>query len=139
MKFDQILISHIGECGKYQIQVIAIVCIREIFSALHNMGVVFLAATPVFLCENEQFDINPKLKNCSLEEKSNLTSPWDIYSKQIDYCLIYDGNFSQLESCTFNKTATDLLGNVTKDCTIWDYDTSQHAGTLTTEVGMGYI
>ena len=48
MNFDEILSRHLGEIGRFQIIVVAVLCLEEFFMPMVTLIPVFIAAVPEF-------------------------------------------------------------------------------------------
>ena len=92
MDFDQLLIQHIGEFGRYQ-KILYIALSLVLFpAAFNNMAIVFLAAEPNHWCQVS--GLEPY--NVSTETHWNLTIPLERSGEQwrFSQCQMYDRNFT---------------------------------------------
>ncbi len=73
MLFDDLLIQHLGQFGRYQKWLCFLLSLIGIPVAFNNMEIVFLAAVPDFWCQPADV---PVLKDLPQDIVYNVTMPW---------------------------------------------------------------
>lgn len=74
--FD-IVLSHLGLCGRYQLFLVFIVYYTIIPCGMHQVVAVFISAIPTFRCFIPGIDDSGKYNNVSHYDIMNATSPID--------------------------------------------------------------
>ncbi|XP_072182317.1 organic cation transporter protein-like [Diadema setosum] len=135
MGFDDIL-AHLGEFGRYQRWVYAVMCLVNIPSGMQQMAQVFLAGGSDHWCkvgswENEDCVQWGLADDQCLEAKRNASAPMDGNeedSQCYKYTIVDGLPFSpSLDPTTYNNT------NVTECNDGWVYDRSQYHSTIVQE------
>ena len=135
MDFDELLIDHVGECGRYQKFICLCLAATGIPCAFATMELVFLTITPPHWCDVGS--ISPAMASLNESTFMKLTIP-DTH-KEDSYipnkCLQYDRNY-------MNATESDIsewlcFGNDsrTAGCSSWTFKPGHIDNTLVTEVG----
>ena len=131
MEFEELLINHVGECGRFQKFVVFYAMLFHLFGAFNNMGTVFVAGTPEHWCAT------PELDHLDLTEDQtrNLTVP--VEEGEYSQCSMYARNYS-------GWSMADVMDCVTTGCNQdvevvpctqgMAYSTEQYQSTVVSEV-----
>ncbi len=153
MKFDDILIDHVGEFGRYQKLIVLIISLTSIVAVFNGIDIVFAGATPKYWCEPPA---NVRgLQNLTREELFNLTSPLITETDgtlSYDVCQQYDysgnGNLTYTHvlededagdaNATFGRSINRQVNipRTIHKCQTWIYDKSQYLSTTVTQVSI---
>ena len=132
MDFDALLISHIGEFGRYQMVLLLASCSAGICICLNNLDYIFSGITPPFRCDFQ--GLNQLASNLSFDELTKLISPTSTRGV-VDACLVYRYNYSDLTVVDAKKII--MSGNLTQHssekCKSWIYDKEKYVTTMVTE------
>ena len=125
MKFDDIF-HHIGDIGPYQILLVFLVGLLEIFSdtLLYN----FLAARVDHWC------YIPELQHLDINFQKNFSIPRDT-DGNYEECIMYDLNYTAYNNLTSYDFAGNMSGLPTVGCKYgWLYDRSEFTETIVSSV-----
>ena len=131
MKFDHILDTYVGSCGRYQKLLILLLSIPSIFSALYAFEVIFSAGHMEHWCKVPQPQEGPAA-NLTQEEWLNLTVPWveaDGHWER-SQCQVYTSNVSYVYENVSMSNGTQTMST----CSSYEYDTSVFKSTIVSEV-----
>ena len=89
MEFDDLLINHLGEFGRYQKIIFCLVSLTSIYFAVTNLGIIFIAGVPDHRCSVPELErlglVEDRIKNLSIPLEENADGTQE-YSK----CKMYD-------------------------------------------------
>lgn len=145
--FDDIL-KLVGTHGKWQIMVFFLTALTGFFVAFHNMGAVFLAATPKHWCSSSEFKILKNNYSWTEDDIKNVFIPYDYHENNKVYasCTMYHVNFSHFKANDWYDP--EFIYNYTRQnpnilhkqhCTSWTYDRSEYISTVISEVIVRHI
>lgn len=128
MDFDQLLIEHVGEFGKYQKFVYFLVCLAAIPTAFNNMEIVFVAGVPDHHCYVEgMYTYN----GTDREQLINASIPWELKDGKMarSQCYIHAHNRSI-------HSSTSAAQPVKEPCRRWHYDKSVFDATIVSKFNL---
>ena len=136
MNFDELL-NVTGGFGRYQVQLMLVVILLTLNSAIITMNSVFFAGSADHWCKIPEL----RALNLTEDQEKNLSIPLENRDGRLQYsqCLRYSVNYSQLAVDNQNDTIwpdqSFRHGNETMPCDQgWVYDTSQYTSTISMEV-----
>ena len=140
MEYDEIL-KTVGEFGPYQRKVLLILCFLVFPTAIQNLGYIFWAHRPDYVCDVTRPDI---LANVSQALWRNLTLPFEKTADDTwahSQCERYDVNLTSINNANDvlflvreRQVRDDADDTSTLPCDSWAYDTSQFKSTIVSEV-----
>ncbi|KAM5156977.1 solute carrier family 22 member 13-like [Mantella aurantiaca] len=125
--FGEIL-KNVGEYGRFQKILVAMLCLLSFFNVCHMFGQVFMGISVPHHCNTNW--ILEKDPNVTEEHQLNLTIPRNT-AGSYEQCLMYtpvDWDIESIERYGLNSTGVCQDG--------WVYDTSQQKSTLVTEFNL---
>ncbi|XP_023932923.1 organic cation transporter protein-like [Lingula anatina] len=133
MEFDDVL-RHLGEFGRYQRRVYALLCLPAIFVALQVMSAVFFHQTPEHRCKirslsNDTYEVQGAWHEARIQHHIPVTSA-GTYSD----CKYYNYIVTHYDVYDDVTDHTVLRSNVT--CNEWVYDKSIFDETVQTEFNL---
>ncbi|XP_049803713.1 organic cation transporter protein-like isoform X1 [Schistocerca nitens] len=124
MTYEMVL-SRLGEFGRYQRRIYLLLCLPAISCALHKLSGVFLQAKPLHRCRLPYEGPDPEY---SLPAALvNMTLPWDERADAWSSCRRLDADF-EAEYFEYG-----VPSNVSVPCESYVYDTSQISSSATTD------
>ncbi|KAL7644585.1 UNVERIFIED_CONTAM: hypothetical protein RMT77_004122 [Armadillidium vulgare] len=129
----EIILKECGDYHLYQWWLTFLGGLTGIFTGMHGMAAIFLAATPSHICKIPYIESD----NYSLvESMSNITTPWikDNEGNMISSSCVYFTR-SINTSSNLNFYQEQLESNFTSEtkCTQWIYDDTDYKATIATE------
>lgn len=127
--FD-IILSHLGLCGRYQLFLVFIVYYTIVPCGMHQVVAVFISAIPTYRCFIPGIDDSDEYSNVSHYDIMNATSP---INENYDACTRYKsppGNCSSGDISCWNTI--DINSTVVK-CESFVFETTVFASTVATE------
>ncbi|KAB7502681.1 Organic cation transporter-like protein [Armadillidium nasatum] len=133
-KAFEVILRECGDYNRYQWQLTLICGLCGFFTALHNMGAVYLAATPEFSCNV------PYLHGQNITEENplyNASFPWVIGKKgnlELSKCEYYDIDLTSINETNFYDSNSSFYSNIEKKkCQSWTYKDDIFKSTVVTE------
>ena len=71
MELDNVLKQHVGQFGRFQLMVVLVMSLEEMFTAFHMMAPVFLVGKPEHHCHIP----NLQQSNCTSKQVTGFTIP----------------------------------------------------------------
>ena len=143
--FDEVLVTHVGEFGKYQILRVLLASTVNIFMRMTSMSPVFIADNPSHYCQPPAPLLN---LNCSEQQIRAYAVPIVIAKdgkEDNDKCHLFERNYTTTvegDVCppNYNFTSIKYYGNrraksneQKAKCDTWHYDTSVYQSTVVTQ------
>ncbi|KAL7637232.1 UNVERIFIED_CONTAM: hypothetical protein RMT77_011944 [Armadillidium vulgare] len=131
--FEEIL-KFVGDKNAYQWKLLVLCGLLGIFTGFHNIGAVYLAATPKHICDIPYL----KEKNLTSDEAYiNISVPW-VYNKlnilTPSKCQYYDYDFSKIEKPTSIQRNSSLYKSLEmRECDSWVFDRNVYVSTIVSE------
>ena len=132
--------AYIGDSGRYQWQVFALLCVFNLFNS-HAIHIVFTAANMPHWCRV------PELEDLPYEIQKNVAIPAqsvnrDGFVDEYSSCEMYSLNYSiynHSEFYTWNRSL--MITNETSivKCSQWTYDQSQFISTIVSKVRLQLV
>lgn len=126
MGYDEIILL-VGNFGRYQRRVFAVLLLPAIACAFHEMGGVFLGAKPDFRCLLHHEHRENATYQLSSDDTINLTSTWNEETKKWPRCEAYNTKLT-------NAHYASEVNLTSVKCNYFVYDKTFYTQTATTEV-----
>ena len=137
MEFDQLLLKHLGDLGRFQILIIAYVFFAGMQVAFNITESVFQAGIPEYWCSAPGLDPNLTTSLNHSQLLALIAPPEQRSERQ---CDVIDRDYASLTlDDVMQILESDVKNEPTVKCDQWEYDSSEFGRTIVNEVSIYFI